>query len=227
TQGFYIPGYIQDEYGITKVSDLADPEIAKLFDIDDDGKGEYWAGVAGWETTYINQARAKSYGFDEYFEPLIISDAAFKAELKASIAREEGILFYYWTPEWLFAKYDLRQLEEPEFTGYAMENKQGDPNYNPDGCWKMYQPEERDDWLAASDVKCAWPDAKVYIGYSSAFEERAPEIAEFLNNVHFETDWVANWIAAIAVDQELPEDVAETWVEDNQDIVKGWLQAES
>ncbi|MFL5259188.1 MAG: glycine betaine ABC transporter substrate-binding protein, partial [Hyphomicrobiales bacterium] len=51
SEGIFIPGYVQDQYGIKKLADLANPETAKLFDSDGDGKGEYWAGAVGWEAT--------------------------------------------------------------------------------------------------------------------------------------------------------------------------------
>src|SRR5262249_16631251 len=60
-EGIYIPGYVQDQYGIKKVTDLADPDKAKLFDADGDGKGEWWAGAVGWEATNHTQVPAKSY----------------------------------------------------------------------------------------------------------------------------------------------------------------------
>src|SRR3954451_1784856 len=66
-EGIYVPGYVQDQYGIKKATDLADPEKAKLFDSDGDGKGEWWAGAVGWEATNHSEVRAKSYGFDKYF----------------------------------------------------------------------------------------------------------------------------------------------------------------
>ena len=41
SQGLFIPGYVQDEYGVTSVEDLLSPEIAQLFDREGNGKGEY------------------------------------------------------------------------------------------------------------------------------------------------------------------------------------------
>ena len=49
TEGIFIPSYVAEENGVTKLSDLAKPEVAKLFDSDGNGKGEIWAGEVGWE----------------------------------------------------------------------------------------------------------------------------------------------------------------------------------
>jgi glycine betaine/proline transport system substrate-binding protein len=223
TQGLFVPGYIQDAYGIKSVHDLADPKIAQLFDGDGDGKGEYWPGGAGWNSTNVEQVKAKSYGYGKYFEPFIVSDSALKAKLKADYRRKKGILFYYWTPEWIHAAYDLRRLEEPPFDGFAMASKKDDARYNPNGCWNMIQPKEDEDWLAKSEVKCAWPDAKVYVAFSKSLTKRAPEVAQFLKQVAFEPQVVNSWILQIGQEKRDPAEVAQEWVTNNPDTVKRWL----
>jgi glycine betaine/proline transport system substrate-binding protein len=224
TQGLFVPGYIQDTYGIKSVRDLLNPKIAKLFDSDGNGKGEYWPGGPGWNSTNVEQVKAKSYGYDKYFEPYIISDSALKAKLKADYRRKKGILFYYWTPEWIHAIYDLRRLEEPPFDGFAMASKKGDPRYNPNGCWNMIQPKENEDWLAKSEVTCAWPDAKVYVAFAKSLTTRAPKVAQFLKQVAFDPTTVNNWILQIGQQKRDPAEVAKEWVANHSDIVNNqWL----
>ena len=221
TDGFFIPGYIQDTYGVYSVTDLAKPEIAKLFDSDGDGVGEYWPGAPGWSGVKINQIKAKGYGFDKYFTPVILSDSIIKAQLKTAYRKKEGILFYYWTPEWIHFAYDLRKLEEPEFTGYAGDSKIGHAEYNPNGCYKF---NDTDNWLADSSITCGAPTTEVYIAYSGSLEQRSPKVAAFLNNVTLDVNDVSLWINKIAQEGEDPEEMAEEWVEGNGELVKSWLQ---
>ncbi|MEO9275068.1 glycine betaine ABC transporter substrate-binding protein [Marinomonas sp. 5E14-1] len=220
TDGFFIPGYIQDEYGVKSVYDLAKPEIAKLFDKDGDGLGEYWPGASGWELVKTNQIKAKSYGFGEFFEPVVVTDAILKAQLKKAYRKKEGILFYYWTPEWIHYAYDLRKLEEPEFTGYSNDRKKDHKDYNPNGC---YSYEDTDNWLEDSEITCANPMTPVYIGYSAALEARVPEVAAFLGNVVLDDAFVSEWIFSMSSEGEDPEDMAKAWVSENQDIVQRWM----
>jgi glycine betaine/proline transport system substrate-binding protein len=222
-QGLFVPGYIQDKYGVKSVDDLADPEVAKLFDSDGDGMGEYWPGAPGWNSTNVEQVKAKSYGYAKYFEPFIVSDAIFKAKLKTDYKRKDGILFFYWKPEWIHAAYDLRRLQEPPFTGFAMESKKDDPRYNPDGCWDMVQAKEDEDWLAKSEVKCAWPEAKIYVAYSKSLTERAPKVAQFLKQVSFDPDVVNQWILQVGQEKRPPDVMAKEWIEANSDTVAQWL----
>jgi len=221
TDGLFIPGYIQDKYGVKTVHDLAKPEIAKLFDSDGDGKGEYWPGAPGWSGVKINQVKAKGYGFDKYFTPVMVSDAVIKAQLKTAYRKKKGILFYYWTPEWIHSAYDLRKLEEPEFTGYAGDSKKGHPQYNAQGCYKF---NDTENWLEDSAITCGAPTTEVFIAYSRSLEKRAPEVAEFLSKVKLSADDVSQWINKIAQEGEDPADMAEEWVAANQDTVQGWLK---
>ncbi len=55
----------QERTGISELSELTNPDMAKNFDTDGDGKGEIWIGAAGWASTNVEKIRAKSYGYDE------------------------------------------------------------------------------------------------------------------------------------------------------------------
>lgn len=223
-QGFYIPGYIQDKYGITSVEQLADPKVAKLFDLDGDGKGNYWPGDPAWGGTNVLVVKAKSYGFDKYFKQMQVSDTIFKAQLKKAIRNEKAFVFYYWTPDWIHTTYDLRLLKEPEFTGYAADSMKNDPNYNPKGCWTMYQPSDTPDWLEKSNIKCAFPYAKIYVAQSKSLVTRAPKGSQFLKQVAFDPKDINDWVMKIARDKEDRMDVAKAWVKANPDKVDAWLK---
>jgi glycine betaine/proline transport system substrate-binding protein len=223
SQGYYIPGYIQDEYGVKSVYDLADPKIAKLFDNDGDGEGDYWPGDPSWNSTNVSLVKAKSYGFDRFYKQMVISDAVFKGQLQTAFRKKQGILFDYWTPEWIHSEYDLRMLEEPEFNGYAMDSKKDDPAYNPKGCWNMLQPKEVDNWLEKSRVECAFPPTTVYVAFSKRLDKAAPKVAKFLTQVNLDPKDVNSWILAIAKDEMEPIEVAAQWVKNNPEKVNGWL----
>jgi glycine betaine/proline transport system substrate-binding protein len=225
SEGIFVPAYVQEEHGIKKLADLANPDNAKLFDSDGDGKGEYWAGAVGWEATNHSMVRAKSYGFDKYFTATTVEQPVFLAQLSAAIERKKPIVFYYWTPEWIFASYDLRMLEEPKFDGYSSDDLKGSPMYKADGCYKFYQPGNNPDWLEKSSITCEQPPTDVYVARSKALDERAPKIGKFLEQITLTPDMVNNWILAIDKDKKDPADVAKQWVEENKSIVEGqWLK---
>ena len=209
TQALFIPKYVQEEHGITSIEDLKKPEVAELFDTDGDGLGEYWAGAPGWASTNEWEIKFKSYGLNDLWEPLVVDDAIFKGQLDAAYTREEPVIFYYWTPEWLHAAYELVPVEEPAYT---------------EGCMNVFAPSEREDWLEASEFACANKDAEVWNAYSKSLEERNPEAACFLKNMTLEPETVNEWILKLGRDGMDAEDMAEEWVAENEEIVDQWLE---
>ena len=204
TQKMYVPSYMADK--VKTVDDLKNPEIAAMFDKDGNGKGEYWAGDAGWKSTRMWQVKFKSYGLSDLWEAEILPDATFKGQLKAAINREQPILFYYWTPEWVHAAYDISPIEEPART---------------DGCENMDL--DKEDWLEASHFACASTDAMIYVAYSKSLETRNPPVAKFLSQIALDPAVVNQWILRIGRDKLDPRDVAEEWVANNMDTVNGWI----
>ena len=223
-QGLFIPRYVQEQYGVKAVTDLSNPEISKLFDSDGNGKGEFWAGAPGWASTNVEKVKARSYGYGQFFEPIEVPVAVFQANLKTAYSRKKPILFYSWTPEWIHTKYDLVRLKEPPFNGFAMESKMEDPLYDPDGCWKMYQPKDDNDWYEKSSITCAWPEASVFMAYSKSLTKRVPKIAQFFNQVVLSSDMVGEWIFQVAVKKREPAEIARTWVVNHPKIVNEWVK---
>jgi glycine betaine/proline transport system substrate-binding protein len=224
TEGIFVPQYVADEHGVKALADLAKPEVAALFDSDGNGKGEMWAGSVGWESLGHTQVRAKSYGFDDTMELTTVEQAVALAQLKDAYERKQPVAFYYWTPEWIHAAYDLHKLEEPEFTGYTAESAKGTERYNPDGCYTFYQPSERNDWLEASDIQCAQPPTRVHIAHSRALAERDPKISQFLQQVTLDADDVNQWILDMEVEGKSVEEVAKAWIEANRGKIENeWL----
>ena len=224
TEGIFVPSYVQEEHNIRKVEDLANPEIAKLFDTDGDGKGEYWPGGPGWSTTDIEFVKLKSYGLDKYYQPFVVEQWVFEAKLDAAIKLKKPVVFYFWSPEWIHAAYDLRRLEEPPFTGYAMDSAKGGQGYNPDGCYKMIQPQDDPEWLAHSSVTCQKPDVDVYVLHTSELAKRLPRVAKFLTQVTLTPEMVNEWIYNVSKGNTEPDQMAKDWVGAHDDIVKNeWL----
>ena len=205
-QKMFVPDYMVAK-GVRTVADLKKPEIAAMFDKDGNGKGEYWAGDAGWKSTKMWQVKFKSYGLSDLWEPEIIPDATFKGQLEAAVRREQPILFYYWTPEWIHAAYDLTAIEEPARNSACVEKTNLDA----------------EDWLETSEFNCVSDDARIYVAYSKSLEQRNPAAAKFLSQIKLDPATVNAWILAIGKDKKDGRDVAEEWVKNNMDIVNQWI----
>ena len=221
-QGLFIPKYVGQQYGLRRIEDLSKKEVIELFDQKRTGKGQFWPGASGWGSTNIEKVKAKSYGYGKHFEDLKLSWKEFRKKLKDDYENRRPILFYAWIPETTFATYDLTRLEEPRFNGFAMESKKEDPKYNENGCWKMYQPHEDKNWYEKSEVKCAWPDTRVFVAYSKSLRKRAPQIAEFLRKIELTTEMISGWILAISQSEQPPYLMAKNWVLNNAKTISNW-----
>ncbi|MEL7344700.1 MAG: glycine betaine ABC transporter substrate-binding protein [Pseudomonadota bacterium] len=204
TSNIYVPAYMADK--VTSIEDLANPEIAAMFDTDGDGLGEYWAGDVTWASTKRWQIKFKSYGLDGLWEPNIVSADTFKAGLEAAYASSQPQLFYYWTPEAIHVKYDLSVVEEPARF---------------EGCEDVDL--DAENWLEVSTFECVIAANDIFIGYSKSLETRNPAVANMLSNIQFTGDEINEWIVEMFENKRDPAIVAEEWIEDNEELVMGWI----
>lgn len=82
------------------------------FDSDGDGKGEIVGIEAGAGMMRTSQKIINAYGLD--FELIESSEWAMMAEADKAIKDRRWIIFLGWKPHWMFAKYDLKFLEDPK-----------------------------------------------------------------------------------------------------------------
>ena len=106
-QGWFVPTYAtepgQPLAGLTSVTQLNDYAAAvnnKLVDAD-----------PSFITTQQNAKRLKGYGLT--LEQVASSEAAQLAELRRAYQAKEPILVYLYHPHWVFAEFQMTQLQEP------------------------------------------------------------------------------------------------------------------
>ncbi len=208
-QGMCVTKYTADEYGVSKISDLTNPDISKIFDTDGDDIGEVWIGGTGWASTNVEKVRAKSYGYAETMHLKELGQSLAMAELKAAVTKEQPFVFYCWKPSFLFELYDLVILEEPEHDASK---------------WTVFQPTDDAEWLENSSAAVAWPLGSMNIHYSTSLETSHPEVASLLSKVKLDSDTNALMDYALAIEKQEAHDFALKWVADNSDTVAKWLQ---
>ena len=104
--GWVVPDYVPASE-LSAIPDLRDPSLAARFDNRvqgiDPGSG-------------LNQASAealKSYGLSD-LELVSSSSAAMTAVLDQAIRQQRWVIVTSWTPHWMFARYRLRFLQDPQ-----------------------------------------------------------------------------------------------------------------
>jgi len=100
-QGYMIDKKTAEEYGIDSLEDLKDPEIAKLFDSNGDGKADLTGCNPGWGCELIIDHHMKAYGL----EPTVTHNrGSYFALMADTIARYndgQPILYFTWVPQWI------------------------------------------------------------------------------------------------------------------------------
>ena len=207
-QGMCVTKAAAERTGIKALSDLGDPDMAANFDRDGNGMGDVWIGASGWASTNIEKIRAKSYGYDTTMDLLELDETLAMAEVDAAVAKDENIVFYCYTPNHMFALYDLVILEEPPFDSSQ---------------WTIVQPTDDPDWLEKSSAPIAWDLAYLHIHYATSLNDNYPEVAAFLSSVKFDTDMVSRMTYAVVIDKVDNAEYAKQWAIDNADLVNSWL----
>ena len=202
--GIYMSRKIAEEHGIKTIFDLKGKE--KMFDTNGNGIGEFWVGPVVWPVSERNTSRITEYGLN--LEPVRVEHWLFLAMLKEAMRKNKPLVFYYWTPEWPFAVYDLIQLEEPPYDPKKWIYVKGDPE--------------------KTHISCAAPPAYTYIGVSVKLEKRLPKAWKFLMNWYMPIEEVSKFIADL---EDIPgnpktpaPELAKRWVESHPEILKNWLK---
>lgn len=197
-----------DALGIDDIYDLTDPDIAREFDTNGDGKGEYWVGAAGWASTTVELVRMNSYGVSETFDLLQMDEEAGMALIRAAQASGQPFATNCVRPNVMFKIADLVMLEEPEYA----EDK-----------WNMITPTESANWLQEANVEVAWPAISVHVAYATRLRETEPEAADVLSRVSFETAMIEGFIFAMLEEKQAPAAVADAWIAANPELIRTWL----
>lgn len=113
------------------------------------------------------------------------SGATMTAALASAINNEEDIVVTGWTPHWMFARFDLKYLDDPE---------------------NVYGGAEQIHTVVRQGLEDDMPEAYAIL---DAFEWTPEQMGEvMLMNQEDDSD---------------PQETAQQWVEDNQDVVEQWL----
>lgn len=169
--GLVVPEYVEID------------SLEELNEYKDEFNGEIIGVEPGAGMHTVTEAAIESYGLD--YTLVEGSDFAMTAAIQDAVDNDEWIVTLGWSPHWMFTKFDLKYLDDPQ------EAFSGVRNIHP---------------IVALD-----------------FEEKAPEVVDFLNKWEVDTDVWDELINRISVEEEDPEKAVRDWIEDNQELVESWL----
>ncbi|GAA0803249.1 glycine betaine ABC transporter substrate-binding protein [Psychrobacter piscatorii] len=208
TQGWYVPKYVLEENpGLRRYQDL--PKYAQLFkDTEDPSKSRFMNCPSGWTCEIFNTRLLKNTGLGSIFNNAHPgTGAALDAEIASAFEQHKPLLFYYWQPTGLMAKYDFAALEFPP---------------HKDACWQ--------DLLLAdgtSDCVSGFPVSPLGIAVSTPFIESNPELAEVFKKVQFTPDELNGAILEMSESKRSGDEQALAFLRDNPNVWKEWLSEDA
>lgn len=166
-------------------------------------KGRFVGPPADWGKNYADRVDA----LEMDFEAINVGQAAtLWAELQSAYDREEPIVLFNWTPNFIESKFEGQFVDFPAPSDACNEVPEWGPNPNATGdCGAPHS-----GWLK----KAASP----------RFAEEWPGAWAAVQKIDFNNAQIAAAALMVDVDGMEPEEAADKWMEDNGDIVKSWME---
>lgn len=196
--GWYMPTYMVTAHPeLATWEGLAKPEDAKLFATAETGdKGQLLFGDPSWVTYEADIIENLKLDFQIVQAG---SEEAILSSLDAAYNRQDPILFYFWTPHSIHAKYDLTRVTLPEYN---------------EACYAKAE---------SGGVDCDYPSDNLFKIFWPGLKESAPDAYALLKNMNYTTEDQISMIAAVELDGKSPQDAARAWLDAHEDTWKAWL----
>lgn len=212
-QGYQIDKKTADKYQITNIEQLKDPQIAKQFDSDGDGKANLVGCNAGWACELIIDHHLETY---ELLDTVEHDRGQYTALLADSITRYkqgESVIFYGYNPHWLGATLKIDQdvvwLEVP-FTSLPAE---------------MGNTTEEDTSVEGKNL--GFPAIRQSIVANNKFLAANPIAKRWFELVQISVKDINQESLRIKGGENKPQDIqrhAQEWVANNQELFDSWIE---
>lgn len=100
-QGYLIDKKTAEQYQITRIDQLKDPKLARLFDTNGDGKADLTGCNPGWGCEGVINHQIQAYGLGNSVTHNQGNYAALIADTISRYKQGKPILYYTWTPYWV------------------------------------------------------------------------------------------------------------------------------
>ena len=201
-----------EQYQLSDLTQLSDPEIAALFDTDGDGKANLAGCQVGWGCNEIIEHFIQTYDLADTLEQDQGAYTVLLADVISRYKQGKPILFYTYSPHWI-----LLELE-PETDIVPL----GVPFTSLPGELKDFTEEE----TTVGDKNLGFPIAEQMILASQQFVDENPVAKRWLELVDIPVEAMNAESLRIQNGEDTPEDIrrhAEAWVKENQPLFESWL----
>jgi glycine betaine/proline transport system substrate-binding protein len=196
--GWYMPTYmVTEQPDLATWEGLANPENAARFATAETGDlGQLLFGDPSWVTYEADIIENLGLNFQIVQAG---SEEAILSSLDAIYSRQDPILFYFWTPHSIHAKYELTRVALPEHS------------------------EECYDKAESGGVDCDYPADNLFKIFWPGLQEAAPEAYALLKNMTYTTEDQIGMIAAVELEGQSVDEAARAWLDANEATWRAWL----
>lgn len=197
--GWYQPSYVVAAHPeLATWEGFTNPELAGLFSTAETGeKGQFLSGDPSWVQYDESIVENLGLGLQVVYAG---SEEAIVAALDSAYSREAPVLFYFWTPHSIHARYDLTRVALPEHS---------------EECYAK---------AGSGGVDCDYPADTLFKIVWAGLKDAAPDAYALLTNFSYSTEEQIAMIAAVEVDGKSPAEAAAEWIAANESVWKGWVK---
>lgn len=212
-QGYLIDKATAEEYGITSLEQLQDPEIAAVFDTDGDGRANLTGCNPGWGCELVIEHHLDEYGLSDTVQHDQGQYLALVADTITRFNQGEPILYYTWTPLWVSGV--LTPGEDVEWLSVPYTSLPED----------LGEISEEDTTVDGTNLGFALDQIRILS--NREFSEANPAASAFFDLVQIPIDDVSAQNQLMQDGEDSAEDVrqhAEEWIAENQEQFDSWIQ---
>ncbi|KAA0891040.1 ABC transporter permease subunit [Pusillimonas sp. ANT_WB101] len=215
-QGWYVPDYVVHGDPARGIEPMAPeleswkdlPRYKELFrDPEVPSKGRFLNCPTGWVCEQTNTRLLTVHGLnDDYNNFRAGTGAALDAAISSAYDRGKPVLFYYWQPAGLMAKYKFFKIKQDPFN---------------QACW---------DTIVSGKGKLCSSDflvAHLGIGVSTPFVNANPQLVTFFKHLQFQPALLNQMILEITETRVSGSDMAEQFLKKHPQIWSAWLPADA
>ncbi|TCG06131.1 hypothetical protein BZM27_28445 [Paraburkholderia steynii] len=212
-EGFYVPAYVikgDPKRGIKPIApDLKSvtqlASYSKVFtDPEDPTKGSILNCPIGWQCESDNTQKFKAYKLDkEYTNTHPGTGAAMDATIASAYERGKPIVYYYFQPSTLLARYPSIRLDEPAFNAE---------------CWKTIN-NSKD----ANPCPSASPVTNLKVLVSTRFAAADPVVTDFLGKMSLPMSAVSHALLSMGSSKIDPRALAIEYLKENPKELATWV----
>lgn len=219
-QGYLVDKATVEEEGVDNLEDLQDPEVAALFDGNDNGTADLFGCPAGWGCELVIEHQLDAYELRDTVEHVQGAYAANMTEAIARYREGQSILFYTWTPNWtvnrLVPGEDVMWIGVP-FPSLPEEQAALEPESTVAGV----------NGCVADPCPMGWPANDIRVVANNEFLAQNPAAERLFELVEIPLEDIAAQNSKMFEGEDTEEDIrrhAEEWIEANRDQVDQWLE---